>query len=204
MLSTFARTLLAGVATACMALTVQAQTQPKLAVFNMQPVFDGYWKTKQFDLTVKERQAEFEKSRKRMEDDYQQLNADFRKLEESSRDRSVSVDIQKKQKDLANSKLGEIHKAEESIRVSDSNFQKQLADQIRVMRSDILREIRELVAVKAKAAGYNLIINTVAESTQGPVFMYSAGLPDLTQEVLSELNAKAPPGEKKQSATPAR
>lgn len=205
MISSLTRTLLAGAAAACLALTVQAQAQPKLAVLNMKTVFDGYWKTKQSDLTVKERQGEFEKDRKRMADDYERLNADYRELEKSSRDPLVSADEQKKRKDSANSKLLEIREIEQSVQNFDRNFRQQIADQIQRMRDNIFRDIRELVETKAKAAGYNLIVNTAAESTQVPVFMYAAGLPDLTQEVLTELNAKAPPGllEEKKAAAPA-
>ncbi|MCZ7639043.1 MAG: hypothetical protein M5U12_25145 [Verrucomicrobia bacterium] len=71
------------------------------------------------------------------------------------------------------------------------------------MRENIFRDIREQVEGRAKAAGYNLVVNTAAETVDVPVFMYVAGLPDLTQEVLTELNRNAPPGvlEAKKPAT---
>jgi Skp family chaperone for outer membrane proteins len=205
MIAAFTRTLLAGAVAACMALAVQAQTQPKLAAFNIKTVFDGYWKTKQSDITVKERQAEFDMNRKLMADDYERLNTLYRELDKSSRDSLVSTEEQKKRKDSANSRLLEIREAEQKIRNLERNFQQQLTDQIKLMRDNILRDIRELVDAKAKAAGYNLIVNTAAKSDDVPVFIYAAGLPDITQEVLNELNAKAPPGllEKKNAAAPA-
>lgn len=188
----FTRNWLACVAIGLAAWTVQAQ--PKVAVINMKTVFDGYWKTKQSDATIKERQGDYDKERKKMADDYEKLNGEYRELDKSARDPAISADEQKKRKDAANSKLLEIREIEQSVQNFDRNFRSQITDQIQRMRENIFKDIREIVDTKAKAANYNLVINTAAESTQVPVFMFAAGLPDLTQEVLTELNAKAPPG----------
>ena len=188
------RTLLAGLVAALVAGSAQAQTQAKLAIVNMKTVFDGYWKTKQSDATVKEREAEFKTERKKMEDDYEKLNSEFRELEKGSRDPAISADEQKKRKDSANSKLLEIREIEQSVQNFDRNFRQQVADQITRMRENIFRDIREVVEAKAKSGGYGLVLNTAAEITQIPVFLYVSGLPDMTQEILTELNAKAPPG----------
>jgi Skp family chaperone for outer membrane proteins len=186
------RNLMAALAVGLCALTAQAQ--PKIAVINMKTVFDGYWKTKQSDATIKERQGEYEKERKKMQEDYEKLNLEFKELDRSSRDPAVSADEQKKRKDSASSKLLEIREIEQSVRNFDTNFRSQVADQIQRLRENIFRDIRELVDAKAKAANYNLVVNTAAETTAVPTFMFAAGLPELTQEVLTELNAKAPPG----------
>jgi len=185
--------LLLGSATAAL-IAVSAQAQNKLAIVNMKTVFDGYWKTKQSDATVKERETEFKTERKKMEEDYEKLNAEYRELDKGSRDPAISAEEQKKRKDSANSKLLEIREIEQSVQNFDRNFRQQVADQITRMRENIFRDIREVVDARAKAAGYNLVLNTAAEITQIPVFIYVAGLPDLTQDVLTELNAKAPPG----------
>jgi Skp family chaperone for outer membrane proteins len=186
------RLLLGGVAAALVAVSAQAQN--KMAIVNMKTVFDGYWKTKQSDATVKEREAEFKTERKKMEDDYEKLNAEYRELDKGSRDPAISAEEQKKRKDSANSKLLEIREIEQSVQNFDRNFRQQVADQITRMRENIFRDIREVVDTKAKAAGYNLVLNTAAEITQIPVFIFVSGLPDLTQDILTELNAKAPPG----------
>lgn len=183
------------------ALTLQAQT--KIGTINMKTVFDGYWKTKQSDATIKERQTEYERERKKMQDDYEKLNAEFKELDKSSRDPAVSADEQKKRKDAASSKLLEIREIEQSVRNFDTNFRSQVSDQIQRLRENIFRDIRELVDAKAKAAGYNLVVNVASEVNAVPTFMFTSGLPDMTQEILGELNAKAPPGaltEKKEEA----
>lgn len=191
-MKTLTRSLLVSLLLGLTSLSVQAQN--RFAVINMKTVFDGYWKTKQSDATIKERQAEYEKERRKMQEDFEKLNAEFRELDRSARDPAVSEEEQRKRRDAANSKLLEIREIERSVRDYDTNFRTQIADQIQRLRENIFRDIREVVEARSKAAGYNLVLNTAAEQNQVPVIMFTTGLPDLTQEVLNELNAKAPPG----------
>ncbi len=61
------------------------------------------------------------------------------------------------------------------------------------MRDSIVEEIRITVNGKAKAAGYALVFDTLAESANGtPVVLYSNNENDLTEAILSQLNAGAP------------
>ncbi len=196
------RSLLAAVAVVLAATAAHAQ--PKIAVINMKTVFDGYWKTKQADATVKERQAEFEKERQKMVADGEKLNAEYRELERSWRDPAVSAEEQKKRREAAERKLIEIRELEQSLQNFANNFRTQVADQIQRLRENIFKDIREVVEARARASGYNLVLNTAAENNQVPAFMYTSGLPDLTQEVLTELNSKAPPGALDEKKTTAR
>ncbi len=186
------RTLLAGLLLGLTSLAVHAQT--RLAVVNMKTVFDGYWKTKQSDATIKERQGEYEKERRKMQEEYEKLSAEFRELDRSARDPAVSEEEQRKRRDQASSKLLEIREIERSARDYETNFRTQIADQIQRLRENIFRDIREVVEARARAGNYNLVLNTAAEQNQVPAVMFVVGLPDLTQEVLTELNSKAPPG----------
>jgi len=196
----FPKTLLPSVRTLCLGLAVAglalaAQAQPKIAVINLKTVFDGYWKTKQSDVSIKDRQAEFEKERKKMVDDYQKANDDYRKLSESASDPAVSSDERERRKKTAEGKLVEIKEIEQNIQQFDRQFRTQITDQIKRMRDNIMREIREVVNSKAKTANYTLVLDVAAESfNQTPILLYNSGTPELTEELLTELNAKAPAG----------
>ncbi|MCX8109098.1 MAG: OmpH family outer membrane protein [Verrucomicrobiae bacterium] len=196
-------TRLALVTALVVGLTTAAQAQQKIAVINLRTVFDGYWKTKQSDATVKERQADFEKERKKMVEDYQKANDEYRKLSESAADPAISTEERERRKKSAESKLLEIKEIEQSIGQFDRQFRTQIADQIKRMRDNIMREIREVVTAKAKAGGYTLVLDTAAESlNQTPIVLFSSGAPDLTDEVLTELNANAPAGTLSTSSKP--
>lgn len=188
-------TRFAALAILAFGLTSAIQAQQKIAVINLRTVFDGYWKTKQSDSTVKERQADFEKERKKMVEDYQKANDEYRKLSDSAADPAISAEERDRRKKTAESKLLEIKEIEQSIGQFDRQFRAQITDQIKRMRDNIMREIREIINTKAGAAGYTLVIDTAADSfNQTPVILFSSGAPDMTDEVLKQLNASAPPG----------
>ena len=64
-----------------------------IAVVDLKKVFDGYWKTKQADLNLKERAGELDKKRKDMLDDLKKSGDEYKKLVESASDSAVSVEI---------------------------------------------------------------------------------------------------------------
>jgi Skp family chaperone for outer membrane proteins len=65
------------------------------------------------------------------------------------------------------------------------------------MRESVLKDIRGIVDEKAKAGGYALVFDLAATTiNQTPVIMYNtlAGTDaDITEGVLKQLNANAPP-----------
>ncbi len=166
-----------------------------IAVVDLKKVFDGYWKTKQADLNLKERAGELDKKRKDMVTDYQKANDEYKKLVESASDSAVSVEERDKRKKSAEGKLRELQEIESSIGQFDRSARTQLGEQQRNMRDKIVAEIREIVNKKAKAAGYAAVLDSAAESAVGtPFVLFNGSLPDLTEEIISQLNATAPAG----------
>lgn len=177
------------------ALATPLRAETKIAVINLKTVFDGYWKTKQADVQLKDRASDFDKARRGLVDDYQKANEDYRKLVESSNDQAASADERDKRKKTAESKLMELREIEQNIGQFDRNAREQLGSQQKRMRDTILREIRELINTKAKAGSYGLVLDTAAESAnQTPIVLFETGLPELTDEILTQLNATAPTG----------
>ena len=72
-------------------------------------------------------------------------------------------------------------------------------EQRKRMRDSIVEEIRTAVNGKAKSAGYALVLDTVAESANNtPIVLYSNNENDMTDAILAQLNAGAPPETPKQ------
>lgn len=191
MKTTFRKSLLLTVAVACLALSLQAQ--PKIAIIDLKKVFDGYYKTKQADTTLKERAADFDKTRKGMLDDYQSLNEKYKKELEGANDQAVSADEREKRKKSAENTLLEIKKIEQDVSKFDQTARVQLSEQQRRMRDRVLGEIREVIDAKAKTGGYSLVLDTAAESINStPIVLFTNGENDITDEVLKQVNATAP------------
>lgn len=177
------------------AVKAAAPAAGAIAVVDLKKVFDGYWKTKQADLNLKERAGELDKKRKDMITDAQKAEADYKKLVESASDSAVSLEERDKRKSAAAGKLRELQEIEQSVGQFDRSARAQLAEQQRNLRDKIVGEIREILNKKAKAAGYSAVLDSAAESTAGtPIILFNGALPELTDEILTQLNATAPAG----------
>ena len=185
------KTLLAGAILCLVAAPLQAQ--PKIAIIDLKKVFDGYYKTKQADSTLKERAADFDKTRKGMLDDYSSLNEKYKKELEGANDQAVSADEREKRKKSAESTLLEIKKIEQDVSKFDQTARVQLGEQQRRMRDRVLGEIREVIDAKSKTGGYTLVLDTAAEIINStPIVIFSNGENDITEDVLKQLNVSAP------------
>ncbi|MCI0535238.1 MAG: OmpH family outer membrane protein [Verrucomicrobiales bacterium] len=176
-----------------LAFTASAHAQMKVGTANLRKIFDGYYKTKQADQMLKDRGAEADKIMKGMLDDYQKASEEYKTLSAGAADQAVSSEEREKRKNAASDKLKELQEIERQVKQYRENNIRALEDQKKRMREDVLRSIRERVTVKAKAGGYNLVLDVSAETiNQTDVILFSSGLTDMTDEVLSDLNANAP------------
>jgi Skp family chaperone for outer membrane proteins len=144
---------------------------------------------------LRDRAAEAEKQYKGWLDDYQKANEEYRKLVESANDQAVSSEEREKRKKSAESKLLELNELEKTLAQFKRETHARFEEQRRRMRDQIVREIRDLINSRARTAGFTLVLDTSAESINAaPFILYSAGNQDLTEELLKQLNANAPPG----------
>ncbi|MBX3734186.1 MAG: OmpH family outer membrane protein [Verrucomicrobiae bacterium] len=178
-------------------VAVPAHAQTRIAVVDLKKVFDGYWRTKQADSQLKERAADFEKARGGLIEDYRKSNEEFRTFVEAAQDPALSSDERDRRRKELEAKQNDLREQENSIRTFDQNSRQALTEQQGRMRESVLRDIRGVVEEKSRVGGYNLVIDVAAISfNQTPVVMYNnlAGTDvDLSDAVLKQLNANAPP-----------
>jgi outer membrane protein len=174
-------------------LCTPAFAQTKIATVDLKKCFDNYWKTKQADANLKERAADMDKARKGMVDDFQKANDEYKLLLDGANDQAVAAAERDKRKAGAETKLTEIGQLKQNIDAFDRQARTTLAESQRRLRDNILKEIRDLVTVKAKTKGFALVLDTAAETrNETPVLLYSTNENDLTEEIVKELNVGAP------------
>lgn len=179
------------------ASSAEAQSQ-QIAIVNLQKVFDGYWKTKQANLNLKERANELDDRRKEMIDDHKKANDSYKQLLESANDKAVSLTERDRRKASAEAKLREMREIEESIKQFDRSARAQIGEQQRNLRDKLVGEIRESLGVMAKAKGYNGVFDSSAPLPPAPgmkttpFLLFHDGLPDLTEDLVKQMNASAP------------
>jgi outer membrane protein len=167
--------------------------QGRIATVDLRKVFDGYWKTKQADAALKDRAADIEKEHKNMLEDYKRAKDDYQSLLTEANNQTLSLEEREKRKKSAEDKFKQIKESEDAIGQYERQARTTLDEQRKRMRDSIVEEIRTTVSGKAKAAGYALVVDTVADSANGtPIVLYSNNENDITPAVLAQLNAGAP------------
>ena len=118
----------------------------------------------------------------------------YQKQVADANDQAVSAEEREKRKKALEGKVKEIQESEATVKQFVGRGDAELEQQMRRMMDDVIKDIREAVAAKGKAGGYAYVVDSSAESlSKAPVFLYSSGESDLTQVVIEQLNAAAPP-----------
>lgn len=179
-------TLLTVVLLAATAFSAAAQT--KTASVDMKKIFNGYWKTKTATVSLDNRKAELRKEIKDMADSLDKAQKDYKQLLDQANDQAISTDERDKRKQAAADKAKEINSSKIALEQFQRQAEAQLADQSQRMSGNLVTEIQQAVAAKAKAGGYTLVLNSATTE----VVVYSDPAMDITDAVLAQLNASAP------------
>lgn len=175
------------------AFAVSALAQPKIAIVDVQKVFEDYYKTKAADAQLKDSAADLTKEGNAYMEQYKKMGDEYKKLLEEASNQAVSIDEREKRKKLAEGKLVEIKELEATVRQFEKTAATTISERKRQLRDKLLAEIRAVINTKVKAAGYSLVLDASAESiNQTPIVIYQSGENDLTAAVLEQLNANAP------------
>jgi Skp family chaperone for outer membrane proteins len=197
-------------------LSGAAYGQTRIGTVNLQKVFDKYWKTEQASATLKDRAADLEKNHREMVDAWKKSKEEYQRLVEEASNQAISAEQRDKRKKVAEDKLRELKSGEEGIAQFERQAATSLGEQKGRLRSKILEEIRQAINSKAKAAGYTMVIDAAAQTYSPdpsgafftPTVLYLNDENDLTEAVLSQLNATAPvpesPKPEEKSAAPTK
>jgi outer membrane protein len=175
-------------------MAVAAEAQNRIATVELTQVFEKYWKTKRARLALADRKADLKKDLDEMQETHKKLLEAFQKQRADANDQAVSSEERAKRQKALEGKLKELQESESTLKQFVGRGDAELEQQMKRMMDDVIKDIREAVAAKGKAGGYTYVVDSSAESlSKAPVFLYSSGESDLTQVVIDQLNAAAPP-----------
>jgi len=170
----------------------------KIAVIDMEKVFQEYYKTKIADATIK-RQAEIYKQYSdKLNESLLKLQEEFKNLRDSAQNIALS-DVERENKRLgAQDKFRQLKEKEEEFKQYGTDKQSQLREQYEEQRNVLLNEIRETIQRRCKAEGYMLVLDMSGKTLNNiPSIVYSNPTLDLTESVLKEINMAAEKDSKK-------
>ncbi|MDI9400998.1 MAG: OmpH family outer membrane protein [Limisphaerales bacterium] len=170
----------------------EAQTQ-RIATVNMRIVFDGYFKTKQADNEIKKRATEFDVEGKKYQDEYRKLTEEYNAALARVDDPTITAEVKAQRTKNAEDKIMEIKKLETVITQFERSARTALSEQQKRLRDNIMKDILDLIAKRAKSEKYSKVIDSGAESAdRSPILLYTDNEDDLTEDILKLLNANAP------------
>jgi outer membrane protein len=176
------------------ALNLPAMGEVRIATIDLRKVFDNYWKRAQAQVAMDAKKEEIQKDLQGFRDDYLKSQQDYDRLVKAANDQSVTPEEREKRKSAEEAKLLELKTGENTIRQYQENARDQLDSQMKRMRDSLLVDIRAAINAKAKTSGFTLVIDVASESINGtPIVLYTTGENDLTDTILAQLNAGAPP-----------
>jgi len=168
--------------------------EQKIATVDLAKVFEKYYKTVRSTQALKQEASDMQKERKDMVDAEQKQEGEWQKLIDKAEDQAVSAEERAKSKTAATEKLREVKSAGQTIQEYDRASAARLREKERQRRDDIVKEIRSVLDADAKAGGYTLVLDVSGESANmAPFILFSSGVNDLTDNLIKELNAGAPP-----------
>lgn len=171
-----------------------AMAQGRVATVNLGKLFDDYWKTKQAKAAFEDQKADLEKEGKGMLAELNKGEAEYKTLLAAANDQAISDSERDKKKREAEEKLKLLKEQQEALVKFQNQARVTLDERARRMRDNILSEVRKTVDSKARSGSYSLVIDVAAETPNAtPVVLFSNGENDITEAILQQLNASAPP-----------
>ena len=179
------------------ATALSASAQSKVASVDMKKLFNGYWKFKQSSTILDDRKASLRKDLKADADELDKKQGAYKQLLEQANDPLISAEEREKRKAAATDKSKEVNAAKVNFDQNQRQAEAGLVELEQRLSGNLITEIQQRVAAKAKAGGYTAVINTAANE----VVVYVDPAADITEMVLKDLNAGAPPDWQKTIST---
>src|SRR2546426_10714682 len=93
--------------------------QTRIGTINLRKTFESYWKKKDAEAALKERELEIQKEIKSMMSDYDKAKKEYQELMTGANDLAVSSEEREKRKKSAEDKLKKLKDSEDRIKAFD-------------------------------------------------------------------------------------
>jgi len=193
--STIAATVLLLAASATL-----AAADLKIAVVDLEDIFNNYYKTKISASNLKKQAEVFKAYAKKLEDSRQKLYDEFKQLRDESQNIAFNKLEQENKRIQAQEKYRQLKAKEAELTQYNQSKFNQLKEERTKMRQELIDEIKTEVAKRAALSGYTIVLDKSGSSLNNiPLVVYYSPAVDISPSVLQELNrgytGKAKPAE---------
>jgi outer membrane protein len=165
----------------------------RIVVVDLSKVFNDYHKTKSAAEKLKETSESYQKELEEMRAEYNRLTEELAKLREDSERPDYSAEIKEQKRKALQEKLGETQKRDKAIAEYARTHQQLLQDQQLRMRTNILKEVNDVIAKEARSLNFLLVLDKSGLTANGvPSVVFNQENLDITDDILRILNKNAP------------
>lgn len=161
----------------------------KIAVIDMNRIFEEYNKTRINEAKLKKQAEVFKEYSKQLTQSLMKLREEFVKLRDDSQNLAYSDAERENRRLNAQEKYRQLAAKEQEIREYNREKQTQLQDEYIKFRNIILADISAVIETKCLAEGYGLVLDKSGKSRNDiPLVVYSSKMLDITDAVIKTLN----------------
>ena len=165
----------------------------RIAVIDMNKVFESYSKTKINEVKLKNQSEVFRKYAGELSGSIQKLQKEFLRLRSASQNLAYTGAERENMRLNAKEKYMQIQAKKRELERYEQEKRAQLRDQYEKHRSEILKDIERVVNNKSIAEGYTLVLDKSGRSLNNiPTIVYASKAIDITQSVIKTLNMGYP------------
>ena len=161
----------------------------KIAVIDMNRVFQEYNKTRINEAKLKKQAEIFKEYSNQLTQNLTKLRQEFIKLRDDSQNMVYTAAERENRRLNAQDKYRQMAAKEQEIRDYNREKQAQLRDEYEKLRNSILTDISNVVSAKCMAEGYGLVLDKSGRTLNNiPLVVYSSKMLDITDAVIKTLN----------------
>ncbi len=165
----------------------------KIAVVNMERLFDEYHKTREANTRFKARADEMDIKRKALLADVKALKSELEALAAEARDKSLNEAERDRKRAQAEDKYTQTREAEEKLLEFDKASKQQIGDQMRQLQQQIVGELRAVIQAYIKDRGITLVLDRSGKTLNNVEAVLIADPSyDITEAILAIINKDAP------------
>jgi outer membrane protein len=176
--------------------------EQKVALVDMEKLFQSYYKTKISDADLKKQAEIFKDYSNKLNDSLLKLQDEFKEVRDASQNIALSESERENKRVTAQDKYRQLKEKENEVKQYNAEKQNQLKDKYEELRNNLLKEITETIKKYCQPQGVTLVLDSSGKTLNNiPSIIYRVPELDITDVILKEINKavedKKVPEEKK-------
>jgi outer membrane protein len=181
-----------------------ASADLKVAVIDLSKAFDQYYKTKDAQTLLKQKQDGYQKEIQDLINDYQSMGQEAETLDKAANDPTLSAAARQDKATALQAKKQDLVNLQNKIQEMRTERQREMQDELFRRHKEIVDEISKVINDYSGPQGFDLVIDKSSASAASGVSIVldnSSKLIDITAPIITILNQSAPAGTPAASAT---